>query len=219
MTEVERVAQHFQSRFLRSYARSKLRSDPVYRAVLERLRGSGAPLFDVGCGVGLLEFYLRESGFTNAITGIDHDERKVAQARSIAARYSALEFRVGDAREKMPAGSNVVLLDVLHYFSPEEQRRILDHAAAAVPAGGIVVIRDAIRDGTLRYRVTAAQERFSRAIRWLRAERLNFPASDEVAAPFRERGFSEEIAPMWGRTPFNNYLFVFRRSNGGITNR
>jgi SAM-dependent methyltransferase len=218
VTEVAlRVADLFASRFLRGYTRGKLRGDPVYRAVLERLRGTSAPLYDVGCGVGLLEFFLRESGFANPITGIDHDERKVAQANAVASRYDALHFERGDAREPMPRGSNVALIDVLHYFSDAEQRRILENAAAAVPPDGVVIIRDAIRDGTLRYRMTAAQERFSRAIRWLRAERLNFPTREQITSPFA--GFAADIVPLWGRTPFNNYLFVFRRAGDGMTKR
>ena len=209
----QRVAGHFDSRFLRSYARTKLRSDPVYRAVLERLRGSAAPIFDIGCGIGLLELYLRENGLENAITGIDHDERKVAKAKAIAAQYSGIEFRVGDARDPVPIGATVVLIDVLHYFSGDDQRVILEHAARA----HMVIIRDAVGDGSLRYRITAAQERFSRAIRWIRSERLNFPTREAIVAPFE--GFDQEIAPMWGRTPFNNYLVVFKRSSEGTTNR
>jgi SAM-dependent methyltransferase len=218
VTEAERrVVRRFGSRFLRSYGRNKLRADPVFRAVFELLRGSDEPLFDVGCGVGLIEFFLRENGFSGAITAIDHDERKVAHAKAIASHYADLEFYAGDAREPIPAGRNVLLIDVLHYFSADDQRRILENAAAAVPDGGIVIIRDAVRDGSLRYRLTAAQEAFSRIIRWLRAERLNFPTHDEITAPFH--GFEQEVIPMWGRTPFNNYLFVFRRSSGGMTKR
>lgn len=212
-----RVADRFTSRFLRSYTRSKLRRDPVYAAVLERLRGSAAPLFDVGCGIGLLEFFLRENGFSNPVAGIDHDPRKVSEANRIAAFYSDLQFRAGDARDAIPAGNSVALLDVLHYFSGDDQARILRNAAAAVPAGGMVIIRDAIRDGSLRYRVTVLQERFSRAVRWLRAERLNFPTQSQIRAPFG--GFVEEVVPMWGGTPFNNYLFVFRRPAAGTTKR
>ena len=218
MTDVyEHVADRFTSRFLRSYTRSKLRRDPMDAAVLAQLRGSSAPLYDVGCGVGLLEFFLRESGFSNPIIGIDHDARKIAEAKRIAGEYTALEFRKGDARDPVPAGSNVVLLDVLHYFSDEDQRLILRNAAAAATGGGMVIIRDASRDGSMRYRLTALQERFSRAIRWLRAERLNFPSRAQITAPFG--GFVEEVVPMWGGTPFNNYLFVFRRSADGMTKR
>lgn len=218
MTEAAlRVADLFASRFLRGYTRGKLRGDPVYRAVLDHLRGTTAPLYDVGCGVGLLEFFLRESGFVNPITGIDHDERKVAQANAVAKRYEGLHFERADARDAMPAGVNVALVDVLHYFSEPDQKRILVNAAAAVPPGGLVIVRDAIRDGSLRYGLTAAQERFSRAIRWLRAERLNFPVREQITSPFD--GFAAEIVPLWGRTPFNNYLFVFRRPGEGTTKR
>lgn len=212
-----RIASHFDSPFLRSYTRNKLHSDPVYRAVLERLRDLDVPLYDVGCGVGLLEFYLRENSIESAITGIDHDERKIAKARGIAQRYRDLQFRVGDARDEVPPRTNVVMIDVLHYFTAPDQQRILENVAAA--GGGLVMVRDAVRDRTLRYRVTVAQERFARAVRWLRAERLNFPSADDVSRPFSQRGYRVEVEPMWGRTPFNNYLFVFRRSTGGTTNR
>lgn len=211
-----RISAHFDSRFLRSYTRSKLRTDPVYRAVLERLRDSAAPLYDIGCGVGLLEFFLRENGVDCPITGVDHDERKIASATAIGARYSGLQFRVADARDPVPPRTNVVLLDLLHYLTAAEQQQLLDGIAEA--GGDLVLIRDAVRDRTLRYRITAAQERFSRAIRWLRAERLNFPARDEVVAPFSRRGYRVEVQPMWGRTPFNNYLFVFSRPASGMTN-
>ena len=207
----ERVAGRFESRLLRSYARTKLRTDPVYRAVFDRLRDSSAPLFDIGCGVGLLEFYLRECGFDGAITAIDHDERKIAKAREIGQHYENLEFALGDARDPIAVGRVVMLIDVLHYFSSEDQRIILDHAAVA----NLVMIREAVRDASVRYRVTVAQERFSRAIRWLRAERLNFPTRETISTRFDE--FDREIVPMWGRTPFNNYLFAFKRSSAGTT--
>lgn len=189
----------------------------MYDAAASRLRHLDHPLFDLGCGVGIFELYLRELGFTMPIVAVDHDQRKIATARTLARHYASLAFRAADAREAVPVGMNVVALDVFHYFTEAEQRKIADSIAAAVPAGGVAIIRDAVRDGSVRYKLTAAQETFSRAIRWLKAERLNFPTVDLVAAPFRERGFSEEIVPMWGRTPFNNYLFVFRRPGSGTT--
>ncbi|HUP50455.1 MAG TPA: class I SAM-dependent methyltransferase [Thermoanaerobaculia bacterium] len=212
-----RVAGRLPTRFLRGYAAGKLRSDPVYRAVAQRLHGYAQPLFDLGCGIGLLELYLRELGLVMPILAVDHDAAKIKVAAEIAAPYEALEFRTADARHPLPHGMNVVALDILHYFTDSEQAAIVESIAAAVPAGGIALIRDAVRDGSLRYRLTAAQETFSRAIRWLKAERLNFPTRERIVTPFRDRGFSEEVFPLWGRTPFNNYLFVFRRAVSGTT--
>lgn len=212
-----RIAQLFPSPFLRSYSRSKLRTDPVYRGVLERLRGVSTPLYDIGCGVGLLEFFLRENGWSAPITGIDHDAGKIATATAIARAYDGVAFRTGDARDAVPQGVSVAALDVLHYFTAEEQQGIVTKIAAAVAPGGVAVIREAIRDGSMRYRVTALQERFSRAVRWLKAERLHFPEREEVERPFRAAGFEVEVTPLWGATPFNNYLFVFRRPGSGMT--
>jgi hypothetical protein len=46
---------------------------------------------------------------------------------------------------------------------------------------------------------------------WHKGSTITFPTRETFAQPFRECGFFEEIIPMWGRTPLNNYLFVFRR--------
>lgn len=205
-----RVAVRYPTRFLRTYVRSKIRTDPVYAAVFDRLRGSVQPLLDVGCGIGILPLYLRERGFTAPIRGVDHDERKIAIARRVV---PDAELHTGDARAAIDRNGTVVLLDLLHYFSSEEQAGLLTAAAASAAT---VIIRDGIRDGSWRYRVTYAQEMFSRVVHWLRAERLHFPTRDDVLKPFA--GFDVEVVPLYARTPFNNYLFVFRRSLAGTMN-
>jgi SAM-dependent methyltransferase len=203
------IAARYPSAFLRAYVRAKVRIDPVYAAVFERIRDSADPLLDVGCGVGVLAAYLRARGFAAPIRGVDHDERKVSVARRVVRDAT---FEVADARTSIAVGGTVVLLDLLHYFRSDEQAAIL---AAAVNAT-TVIIRDAVRDGSWRYRLTYAQETFSRAVRWLRAERLHFLTDDEIVKPFT--AFEAEVVPLYGRTPFNNYLFVFRRARSGITN-
>lgn len=204
------IAARYPSAFLRAYVRAKVRIDPVYAAVFERISGSTDPLLDVGCGVGILAAYLRARGFTAPIRGIDHDERKVIVAARVVQDAT---FEVADARRTIATGGTVVLLDLLHYFRSDDQAAIL---AAAAATARTVIIRDAVRDGSWRYRLTYAQETFSRVVRWLRAERLHFPARDEITRPFAS--FDAEAVPLYGRTPFNNYLFVFRRSKRGITN-
>jgi SAM-dependent methyltransferase len=204
-----RIAARYPSGFLRAYVRAKVRIDPVYAAVFERIGGSTDPLLDVGCGVGILAAYLRARGFAAPIRGIDHDERKIAVAARVVQDAT---FEVADARSAIETNGTVVLLDLLHYFRSSDQAAILASAANATT----VIIRDAVRDGSWRYRLTYAQETFSRAVRWLRAERLHFQTREEIVRPFAK--FDAEVVPLYGRTPFNNYLFVFRRSNAGITN-
>ena len=206
------IASHYPRGFLRSYVRAKVASDPVYNAVFEYLRGTAEPVIDVGCGVGILALYLRERGFAAPIAGIDHDAGKIEVAQRAAA-LDGITFSVGDARAPLPIRGTVVLLDVLHYFTPEDQALILRNAARA---GGMIVIRDGIRDGSLRYRLTYVQEMLSRMGGWLKAERLNFPTRETMTGAL-DGQFTVEERPMFGRSPFNNYLFVFRRASSGMT--
>lgn len=206
------MASRYPTRLLRSYVRVKVATDPVYDAVFQLLRHSSEPVLDIGCGVGVLAFYLRERGFKEPIMGVDHDPRKIDIARRVAEREEKLSFTLSDARSPIPFRGTVVLLDVLHYFSDADQSSILRNAAAA---GGTVVIRDALRDGSFRYRVTYVQEALARLGGWLRAERLRFPTRETIESSLNG-DFEEDIKPMFGRMPFNNYLFVFSRSSDGM---
>ncbi|HEV7241006.1 MAG TPA: methyltransferase domain-containing protein [Thermoanaerobaculia bacterium] len=206
-----RLAALYDRRVLQGYVRWKVRTDPAYSAALEALRGRDLPLVDLGCGVGLLAFYLREQGYTAPVIGIDFDRRKIDVARLVAKNYRGVEFRIGDARETLPDGHNVVLLDLLHYFDSASQQKILTNVARVVPPGGAVILRQPIRDQSWRYRLTAGVDSLARTFRWMKAESLNYPTRDEVTAPFE--GFTSEIRPLWGRMPYNTYFFVFTRSD------
>jgi len=210
---VNGIASRYPRGFLRMYVRGKLASDPVYDAVYRHLRGSEEPVIDIGCGVGILALYLRQRGFKAPIVGIDHDARKIAIAKRVAATDD-VAFSVGDARAPIAMRGNVVLLDVLHYFTTEDQEAILGNASSA---GGMILIRDGIRDGSLRYRLTYAQEALARVGGWLKAERLNFPTAERITGAF-DGEFTHERQPMFCHSPFNNYLFAFKRSSAGMTN-
>ena len=202
----ERLASLYEGRALQGYVRWKVRTDLAYSAARDALRGRTTPLIDLGCGVGLLPLYLREHGHTASMVGIDFDRREIDVAGKAAQRYEGVEFIAGDAREPLPHGRDVVLLDILHYFDSVSQQTILANAASA---GDVVVIRQGIRDGSWRHRLTAIVDGLARVFRWMKAERLNFPTRAEIEAPFAD--FDAEVRPLWGKMPYNSYLFVFRR--------
>jgi SAM-dependent methyltransferase len=205
----DRLAALYDRRSLQGYVRWKVRTDPAYAAVLAALRGRSVAIVDLGCGIGLLPFYLREHGHAVPIVGIDFDRRKIEVARKAAGRYDGIEFLSGDARDPLPRGRDVVILDILHYFDAASQQTILENAARAAGEDGVIVIRQGLRDGSWRYRLTAFVDGLARMLGWMKAERLNFPARGNIEAPFS--GFDAEVRPLWGRMPYNNYLFVFRR--------
>ena len=207
-----RVAANFSERWLRIYVGKKLRGDPIFQTAFELLRGSTQPLIDLGCGVGLLAFYLKERDFLEPITGVDRDRRKIARARVVAERaYRDLSFIEQDVCEPIAGRGNLVLFDVLHYLSPNEQMMLLEQLAARVAPGGMLIVRDCPRDGNVRFWLTYLAERFAQATTWNMKVKFHFPTRDNICRAFDKDDFSRNIAPLWGRTPFNNHLFVFRR--------
>ena len=201
----DRLASLYDRRALRSYVRWKVRSDPAYAAVREALGMREQSLVDLGCGIGLLAFYLRESGYEAHIIGIDFDERKIEVARKAATRYRKIDFIVGDARSPLPDRHAVVILDILHYFDPKSQQEILRNAAHA----DRVIIRQPVRDRSFRYRLTATVDGLARRFRWMKAEELNYPTREEIVGAFP--GFRAEVRPLWDKMPYNTYFFVFTR--------
>lgn len=207
-----RVAARFSERWLRVYAGRKLRGDPIYSAAFELFRHSGQPIVDVGCGVGLLAFYLRERNFASPISGFDADRRKVARARAVAQGvYRNLHFFQHDVCEPIAHTGNIVLFDLLHYLPPNDQTRLLERLATRVAPGGMLIIRDCPRDRNARFWLTRLAERFAQMTTWNMNAALHFPAREQIFAAFDENRFSRAITPLWGRTLFNNHLFIFRR--------
>lgn len=207
-----RVAAQFPQRWLRGYVGSKLRRDPIYSAAYELFRGSDEPILDIGCGLGLLAFYLRERGCRQPILGLDADARKTGRGSRIASRYREVDLRGQDVQESIPVFSgNVALFDVLHYLPLSGQTSLLAQLAECVAPGGLLVVRDCPRDNSPRFWMTCVAERFAQAVSWNLNTAIHFPSRERIAEPFNENEFERESRPLWGGSPFNNYLFVFRR--------
>jgi 2-polyprenyl-3-methyl-5-hydroxy-6-metoxy-1,4-benzoquinol methylase len=194
------------------YAVGKIALDPAYPAVAKNLSTSKLPLLDLGCGMGLLAAYLRASGHRASIIGWDVDEEKIKIARTVLPGTSA-SFRAGDALDFSEHCGDVVMLDVLHYFSDEDQQRLLRKIAASIAPQGVALIRLALNEPNWRFAATKAEEWFVHLARWIPVQGQNFPTRPEVSAPFAEEGLEVVVRPMWGWTPFNSHLFTIRRKN------
>lgn len=192
------------------YIRGKIGTDPAYGAVFEALQGRAGPLWDGGCGLGLLAFYLRERGWMGEVMGADVSAEKVALGNEVArAHYPGVTLCVGSLTEP-PAGfrGSVTLIDVLHYLDAEGQQALLKRVREMVAPGGVVVIRFTARDKSWRYYATLIEEMVVRGSGWIRGESVGFPTTEAVARGFLAAGWKTEVRPLWGRTPFNSYLLV-----------
>lgn len=196
------------------YAHGKIALDPAYPEVARQLSESSHPLLDLGCGMGLLASYLRATGHRPAILGMDLDEEKIGLASQVL-EGERTRFRAANALDFPEHRGDVVMLDVLHYFDDAEQQALLRKIARSVPPGGVALIRGALAESNWRYAMTRAEEWFVQFSRWIPTSGWNFPTREEVGRAFLEEGFTAEVSPMWGITPFNSYLFTFRREPEG----
>lgn len=214
-TQISRLARSYRGRSDRYYVSAKLKSDPLYEAVLNQLRDSPQPLLDLGCGLGLLAFFLRDSGHSVPIHALDYDDRKIVEARELASARgdTELKFDHHDAREGLPEHSgNVTILDILQFFDAAQIERLLKLAAERVAPGGKLVIRSGLKDESFRFKVTVAGDFLAKATFWMKDAPIHYPTAEDfqfILSPFGQ----VTITPLWGKTPFNNHLIVLEKPN------
>ncbi len=196
------------------YSRTKLRSDPLYPGVCAALRGTRAPLLDLGCGLGLLAHALEQDGIALRYFGVDNDARKIAAARRAAAR-SGLDdagFETLDlSRALPPHRGSVAILDVLQFFDPSRQLAVVDAMAGMLEPGARLVIRTGLDDGSRRARITRATDHLARLLGWMNAAPVHYPEAEMLRARFAAAGLRSTFSPLAGHTPFNNWLIVAER--------
>jgi 2-polyprenyl-3-methyl-5-hydroxy-6-metoxy-1,4-benzoquinol methylase len=202
------------NRYTYYYTRGKLGSDPLYPGIADALRGTTAPLLDLGCGLGLLAHTLRATGIELPYRGVDVDAGKIATARGAATRAGLRDvaFHTVDLSRAWPrhAGS-VAILDVLQYLAPEAQEATLDAAIAMLVPGARLVIRTGLDDGGSRARFTHFADLVGRLSGWMYSAPRRYPQGDALRAKLEDAGLQVEFVSLRGNTPFNNWRVVAER--------
>ena len=193
------------------YTLIKLRSDPLYPGVLAALRGTRAPVLDLGCGLGLLAHALRHDGQSLPYRGVDIDADKIARGARVAADRCLRDVRldVMDLGVETPDHSgSATILDVLQFLSPEEQRQLLVKVAAMIAPRGRLVIRTGLQDDSGRSRNSRVSDRFASLVGWMQERPRSYPTAAGLRRILEGAGLRVSMAPLYGSTPFNNWLLV-----------
>lgn len=178
------------------------------------LRSVREPVLDVGCGTGVFAFCLRECGWEGEITGFDTDAEKIAAAQEICTlrKLDRIRFTTGDAREELPAHhGSVTILDMLQYLTPAQQTALLQQAAARTSLTGVLIIRSGVINDGWRFRLTRLGDQFAEKVRWMRQHAAHYPTVEFLTETLSACGLHGSMRPLYGHTPFNNWLGVFRR--------
>ena len=210
-------------RFAYYFARGKLRADPMFPALLELgLLRDRKHILDLGCGQGLLTAWLRaaaanfeEVGWPQAwppppasrIRGIELMSRDVERAR--AALGPHCEISQGDIRTAaLGTADAVVILDVLHYMTDDEQREVLKRVRAALPAAGLLLLRVGDAEGGLRFRYSQWVDKIVMLLRGHSLVRTYCRSLEQWHALLQDCGFEVQSRPMSRGTRFANVLLI-----------
>lgn len=194
--KVERLYR-YQGIYVEQFVKWKMKLDPFFLK-LDAVVPRPAHVLDLGCGYGMASHWLAAFTDTRTFWGVDYDEEKIRVAQRSAGEVARIKFTQGDLLEcELPAADAALLLDVLHYWTPEKQQRILDKVRQALRPGGRLIFRDGARAESEAHRKVHRWEEFATRVGMNRTkEGLHFQTLAEIEAMLRRAGFARwELQP------------------------
>ena len=181
----------YQGKFVEQFVFWKMRMDPLFKT-LDRVVPRQGFILDLGCGYGVATHWLACFTDGRSFLGLDYDEDKIRVAQRTAPEHPRIRFAVADILEaEYPPCDTILLLDVLHYWTPEKQQMILNKARQALRPGGTLVLRDGARAESDAHRRVHRWEIFATRIGHNKTvEGLHFQTLAEMEAMLRRAGFT-----------------------------
>ena len=166
-------------------------------------------VLDVGCGHGLLAMEMALTAPGRHVLATDHDVQRIALARQAGAGIGNLQFEVssggpvkgGNSPEAVGTFDAILMIDFLHYFSPEAQDDMIAQAFANLSPGGWLLAREVNSEGSLisklnqLYEKMATMTGFTQSNTIQAKENLSFKSQSGWEAKFAEHGFKVRSEP------------------------
>lgn len=202
----------FKSPVIEWYFRIKYRLESKHYAHYNELIGNRTRIYDLGCGLGFLAYYLKCAQPKRRITGLDYDEEKITLANHCHQKDELIDFISGDITEFTPLQADAILImDVLHYLSESDQLHVLTNSVNQLESGGLLLIRDGITDDHAKFVVTQKTENWSiRLLKFNKSTRkLHFFHSDFIRKFAENNNLTFEMHAHSDKT--TNHLFILRK--------
>jgi uncharacterized protein len=171
-------------------------------------------ILDLGCGYGFLCYMLAFLSKERIVTGVDYDAEKIETARHGYSRNERISFEVGDVTSfPMQKYDAIIIADVLHYLTPENQELTIHRSIAALEPGGTLIIRDGNAELKERHQGTQLTELFSvKILKFNKSTNdLHFLKASDVSRIAVSQNCSIAIIDDTKFT--SNVIFVIRKQN------
>jgi uncharacterized protein (DUF2062 family)/2-polyprenyl-3-methyl-5-hydroxy-6-metoxy-1,4-benzoquinol methylase len=184
------------------FVRGKLRGDPVYRALLDRLAGwNGGRLVDLGCGRGIALALLhtaraRAGASTKNFEWIGIEGRPRIAGIASRALEGVARIEVADLTAyDPPPADRVLIIDVLHYLDAAAQETLLRRVLRNLAPGGTVYLREADAGAGMRFVMTRAGERLAALLRGRLRQPFHYRSAVDWMRLFETAAATESAAP------------------------
>lgn len=162
-------------------------------------------VLDVGCGHGLLAMEMALSEPNRSVLATDHDVARIELAKQAANSgkgIANLKFEVSTGSPVADGTFDaIMMIDFLHYFSPEQQDAMIAKAFASLQSGGWLLAREVNQQGGLisklnqLYEKMATMTGFTQSNTIKAKENLSFKSQSGWEATFAEHGFKVRSEP------------------------
>jgi 1-acyl-sn-glycerol-3-phosphate acyltransferase len=143
------------------YMKVKVGLETNYQVFHDLLPVSGK-ILDLGCGYGFMPYLLNFTSPQRQFTGVDFDEEKIEVANNCFSKNDNVNFEFADALTfDMLQYDAIVMMDMLHYLQPDEQKELIEKCIRHLNPGGKLIIRDGDADLRERHKGTRLTEFFS----------------------------------------------------------
>ncbi len=217
------------------YCRIKTKLEANYEPFHKLLPRSGN-FYDLGCGYGFMTYMLHWASEERLFTGVDYDEEKIitAQHHYLREKERKLQYRKNKkTKEPLPPAdtaipkihfeqadlieyelkscNGIIISDVLHYLLPEQQTALLDKCFAALEPGGVLILRDGVKELTERHEGTKRTEVLStRIFNFNKTQNaLHFLSRAYIEGWAKDKNMSIEVIDLTKKT--SNLIFVLKK--------
>ena len=174
-------------------------------------------VLDVGCGHGLLAMEMALSEPNRSVLATDHDVARIALATQAGKGITNLKFEVSTGSPVADGTFDaIMMIDFLHYFSPEQQDAMIAKAYANLQPGGWLLAREVNQQGGLISKLNQFYEKMATLTGFTQSntikakENLSFKSQSDWEAKFAEHGFKVRSEPC-SSPIFADILYVCER--------
>jgi 2-polyprenyl-3-methyl-5-hydroxy-6-metoxy-1,4-benzoquinol methylase len=153
-------------------------------------------ILEVGCGHGLLSFYLALTSADRQMVGIDIDEHKIGLARQAATALKPQEASVvfeAVTPGTVPSGpfDAIVINDVLYLLPAVARQGLLGACVERLSAGGVLVIKELDTRPRWKYELGRLQELLAtKVFRYTQGDRVEIVPVSVFADQLTASGLS-----------------------------